>query len=578
MIHKKKTISGHYDTVFDLAHNNRCFIPANCVKERLGRNYYLVMMGSEVPFDLPEMRFTNDMWKEYKRLVSAYWQDRSMAQKEEYEKLQRELRRLRQYRPYWLLSHGGLLGMTIGLLFLPLMIANDIAQTREFNQAIAAWETFKCDQFLRDLEFSAQKSALREALHNYDLQTGADMLRIMDSTVKDMAYLAGDLVNASDKLAFNSLEIPRFASIEGIYDKLYDPAFQSFQEKQRPSRRYNGSYLQFIRDQERKEINKKSQNKFTRSHKMKEAFEIVFSIGDKDTTGYDAAWVDAIKAESLLKDFCDHLLQQKNVCFVTTRELERPDWQPPFANGLLVINLCMHGDEATPGVHLTCVPYARNCKRGPAVQPSILRALTGMGYPSTWKEVLDENGNPIPKTDRDGNIIYNKDGSIRNKKEPDKQGIIDWIEDQKRWLHREMEERLGWEREYKGAHPRGNLSTYDYKVARAEECRQEIERQIDAMIVNFKQHIEDQIERLDETVDRAWQDKDEWNNIVRYLNTCSVEEYEALYKRARKHLDYLPENERHNLMMSLDNLIKNAQADTSSSAHSDETKAQDKER
>lgn len=550
-----KTISGHYGSVYDLDHNNRTFIPKNCVVERLHRNYYPVMTGCEVPFELPDMRFSDEMWDEYHRLVTAYWQDRGLAKTEEYEQLKRKLRELQQYRFYWCLDDCGVFGLTIGLLFLPLIIAKEITIARQYDEAIEVWEHFQQEQFARDMMFLAQKNSLRDTLRSYDMQSGTDTLCMMDSTVKDMARLAGDLVNASDKYVSLSVTKPRFATLEEIYDKLYDPAFQAFQAKQRPCRRYDGTYLEYIREQERKEIQKKAQNKNSRNRKMTEAFEIVFSIGDMDNTGYNAAWSDAMKSEELLKDFCDHLLQKKNICFVTTKELEEPGWQPPFNNGLLVLSLSMHGDESTPGVHLTCIPYSRNCKRGPAVQPSVSRAFAGMGYPSTWKEVLDKNGNSVPKKDRNGEIIHNKDGSVRYKKEPDGQGVLDWIEDQKGWIQNEMLKRYGWDREYKGSHPRGDLSIPDYKVARAEERRKEIERQIDTMMISFMQRTNEQIDRLNETVDYVWQDTHEWNSIIRYLKTCSEEEYEKLYKRARDFLDNLPQQEKLYAKKTLDEII-----------------------
>ena len=170
--------------------------------------------------------------------------------------------------------------------------------------------------------------------------------------------------------------------------------------------------------------------------------------------------------------------------------------------------------------------------------------------------MLDENGEPIPKKNRNGEIIHNKDGSIRYKKEPDGQGVLDWIENQKQWIQREMVRRYDWTREYKGAHPRGNLSIPDYKVARAEERRKEIERQIDTMMTGFTQHIDEQIERLDESVDQVWQDTHEWNNIIRYLKTCPDDEYEALYERARKHLDALPQQEKMHAKQALDEMIQ----------------------
>ena len=556
---KMKTISGHYGSVFHLGHNNRSFIPNNCVEDRLNRNYYPIMTGGAVLFALPDLRFDDEMWAEYHRLIEVYWKDRAKVKAQEYERLMRRLRELQQYRPYWCMDDAGVFGLAIGLIFLPFIIANEISYDRQRDEVIEAWEAFNNEQFVRDMMFMADKNSLRDALRNYDIQAGTNNLRLLDSTVKNMACLAGELVNASDRYILPSVTQPQFATLEEIYDKLYEPAFRDFQEKQRPCRRYEGTYLEYIREQARNEIQKKAQNKNSRNRKMTEAFEIVFSIGDMDNTGYDAAWNDAMMSEKLLKDFCDHLMQQKNMCFVTTKELERTDWQPPFNNGLLILNLAMHGDEATPGVHLTCIPYSRNCKRGPSIQPSISRAFTGMGYPSTWKDVLDKNGEPIPKIGRNGEIIHNKDGSIRYKKEPDGQGVLDWIEDQKRWIQIEMMRRYDWSREYKGAHPRGNLSTPDYKVARAEERRKEIEWQQEKVITNILEHVEEKIERLDEVVDKMWRSSDDWEKVLRYLNTCPDEEYDALVMKARQYLDKLPEYEREKANLALDEIIKKAE-------------------
>ena len=66
---KMKTISGHYGSVYNLDHNNRLFVPNNCVTERLNRNYYPVTSGGEVPFNLPNMRFEAEMWDEYESIT-----------------------------------------------------------------------------------------------------------------------------------------------------------------------------------------------------------------------------------------------------------------------------------------------------------------------------------------------------------------------------------------------------------------------------------------------------------------------------------------------------------------------------
>lgn len=117
-----------------------------------------------------------------------------------------------------------------------------------------------------------------------------------------------------------------------------------------------------------------------------------------------------------------------------------------------------------------------------------------MGYPSTWKDILDEHGDRVPKRDKLGNIIHNADGTVRYKQESDGQGIIDWIEDQKKWIQNEMEHRYGWQREYKGSHPRGNLLTPDYQVVRAKERQEEFERQMKSTFASFVFRVDTKLE------------------------------------------------------------------------------------
>ena len=181
-------------------------------------------------------------------------------------------------------------------------------------------------------------------------------------------------------------------TLEEIYGKLYEPSFRAFQDKQRPCRRYNGTYLQKIREECHEAAKMKQQTRNAKIRKTAEAIEIVFGIGDMDNTGYANAPTDAYQSELLLKDYCDHLMQSEHVCFVTTKDLETPNWQPPFKNGLIVLNLTVHCDEATQGIHLTCIPYSRGCKRGPEVQAALGRAMTGM------VGVMVGNGNTRART------------------------------------------------------------------------------------------------------------------------------------------------------------------------------------
>ena len=81
------------------------------------------------------------------------------------------------------------------------------------------------------------------------------------------------------------------------------------------------------------------------------------------------------------------------------------------------------------------------------------------------------------------------------------------------------------------------------------------------MMKGFVEHIDEQIDRLDESVDQVWQDTHEWNNIIRYLKTYSDDKYETLYKLAREPLDYLPE--KNHMLQSLGDIIPTAQAENS---------------
>ena len=424
---------------------------------------------------------------------------------------------------------------------LPLLIPCGIYLSHAQKQTVEEWKAWNHEQWLKDMTFRAAKLSIREALSQEDLASGSHYLQIMDKTVSDLGKLASE--KASQVQPMTSL---RFATLEEIYSKLYEPAFQTFQQRQRPCRRFNGTYLEQIRQGQQKHTTAKQQSKNAKSRVTAEALEIVFTIGDMDNTGYAQAHTDAKQAEALLGDFCDHLLAQPNLCCITTKELNDPNWQPPFRNGLIVLNLTVHADEATPGVHLTFIPYSRNRTRGPQVQVAMGRTLAGMGYPSTWTDVLDENGVPIPKKNKDGEVIRNQDGSVRYQQEPASQGILDWIEVQKQWLQKEMKQHYDWHREYKGSHPRGNLSTPDYKAARARERQKQYEQLLQASISQYQKTVEKLSIALDEKLDTFFQHATNQDMIAQYLQLCPDEEYEAVASHAAAYLDRLAviENDR----------------------------------
>lgn len=560
---KQKTISGHYDSVYSLDHNNRRFIPKNVDLSRIENNYNCIAAGEQAfpAGDYPVN--TAEMWRQYRWVCNTYWEQREVYKASGMDQTREglwELRRL--YYSMLQLPHDPL-AMLIKLLFLPVLIPCGIAVSALAKEAAKELENERFQQWARDQEFKLYRKEMRAALREYDVRQGTQMCQAIDELIASMPIFDIEGIPLepprSEEVFAKDYTQARFATIEEIYAKCFEPSFRRFQDKQRPCRRYEGTYLEQIREKQ----DRSGRSKGSRSEKSRavaEAIEIVYCIGDMDNTGYDHAPMDAKRSEILLKDFCDHLLQDPHVCYVTTRELDDLNWQPPFKHGLIVLNLIMHGDEATPGVHLTCIPYSCDCKRGPGVQASLGRAMTGMGYPSTWKDVLDQDGEPIPKKDRNGNVILNDDGTIRYQQEPDEQGIVDWIEGQKKWLAQEMQKRYGWEREYKGSHPRGNLSTPEYKVARALERLAEMEQAAQRKLQEYELCVQELTVTLERAVSVNWESMDEQDAILQYLNTCPDDQYEALLDTAMNFLKQLPAKEQAVAVQSLQALVDSAKA------------------
>lgn len=550
-----KTISGHYDSIYSVAHNNRVIVSKNVDVLRFGNNYYCVAAGQSVSSETLEPQFLCDFWREYRTLADYYWEDRAIARQAEYERYRKSMQRLHELSKAWCAMPNDPVLAWIWLLTLPLRMPCGIYLTYQQRQVQKEWEDFKTTIHISDLCYKAQRTSLRQALLDHDRKNGTLYLQSLDCTVREMSEYAYGFTEQREL----PNPVPRFATIEEIYDKVYEPAFRAFQEKQRPCRRYDGTCLEQIREKQVAAIKKKQSNKNSKRRTMCEALEIVFCIGDMDDTGYHKAPEDAVRAEALLRDFCDHLMMDSHLCAVTTRELEDPEWEPPFKNGLLVLNLTLHADEATPGVHFTCIPYASGITRGPEVQPAMGRALTGMGYPSTWQDELDDQGKPIPKRDKDGNVLHNKDGSIRYQQKPVRQGIVDWIEAQKVWIQQEMHRRYQWEREYKGSHPRGNLSIPDYQAARAAERIREAEKGFSAMIREYTQRVEDLTDQLGFHVDNSFTNTYEMDVIRRYLNICPEDEYQEILRNANDFLLSLPQKEETHVKLTLQEIIRLAE-------------------
>lgn len=538
-----KTISAHYDKDYNLDHNNRIFIPHNVDPNRIPWNYNCVIAGQPFPADSGISQCIDDIWRSYSVLTDLYWSDKSIYQMVQSEEYQEFLAKMRKYRQAQNVMASNPLATFLAMLICPLLIPCEIYLQYRNHQARTELTRLREEQWIRNLTYRASRVALRDALRNHDLEAGTAYLQTLDSVVTEMSKCANNYSRVKPQVDLTPEKAIRYATLEEIYDKLFEPSFREFQQKQRPCRRYEGTYLEQIRDQQAKQIKKKQQTKNAKSRATAEAIEIVIGIGAMENTGYEAAFHDAKKSEVLLKDYCDHLLAQPNICFVTTRELSDSNWQPPFRNGLIILNLTMHADEATPGIHLTCIPYSRNCKRGPSAQASLGRAMTGMGYPSTWRDVLDDKGERVPKRNKNGEIIYNKDGSIRYQQEPDQQGIIDWIEEQKIWIQSEMKKRYNWDREYKGSHSRGNLDTPDYKAAKAKERLEEYEQLTRDAVAVYEDRIYDLSMQLDRKVESQLKNASNQDIIDRYLTVCSDKEYDEIVEKATEHLDKLAARE-----------------------------------
>lgn len=553
---KLKTISGHYGSSYNLAHNNRIFIPANVDIERTPNNYNCVIAGQDAFLDPSIQTHISEFWRRYRELNDLYWKEMSAEKVLASKRYQAHLEYMRRFsRPLYPLPHN-LVEAFITLLFLPLLIPCELYLNHQHKKAKAEWEQFKDAQWVRNLTYNSARTSMRKALYAHDMKYASSALKIMDSVVSELSTAGPTLDIAS--IASKSIQPSRFATLEEIYSKLYEPAFREFQANQRPCRRYDGTYLEQIRENKVKSAKSSQQSKNAKLRRTSEAIEIVFCIGDMDNTGYEAAFEDAKKAEEILGDFCDHLMSLPNLCCVTTKELNDPKWKPPFRNGLIVLNLNVHADEATPGVHLTCIPYSGDCNRGPRVQASLGKAMAGMGYPSTWKDVLDENGHRVPKVGKNGETIRNKDGSVRYQQEPDKQGIIDWIEDQKKWIQKEMKRRYDWDREYKGSHPRGNLSTPDYKVARAKERLEECQTRFNQTLYQYENRIYELSTQLDSQVVDQLDNSTNQEIIDKYLAVCSDEEYDRIVQMAANYLDQLARKEQDRARKELAQQIREA--------------------
>lgn len=266
--------------------------------------------------------------------------------------------------------------------------------------------------------------------------------------------------------------------MEQVYDKLFAKAYQEWRDKEIKKgrgKRFPETYYEKIKQDKQKHL----------------TYEIIWQIGDMRDTGFDYKKEDANRAQELLDDFAEYLLGLPEVCVVTQKELDDPDWKPPFDAGLIVHHMTYHGDENSPHIHMTYIPYTTHSKSGAPVQNVFSQMFEDIGYPTTMKQATTESGELVWQTDREGNRVPQMK---RNR-----YGGVDWVEAQKLVLQRMMMEQLGWDRLYKGSNPRGNLELSDYRRERAAEAAKDAELELEAVmgkVVSGKEELRAQAEQL----------------------------------------------------------------------------------
>lgn len=251
------------------------------------------------------------------------------------------------------------------------------------------------------------------------------------------------------------IESTKAVTIEQIYEKLFQPAYDEWLDKEHAKGRQKDAPEKYI-DKIRNSPKKKNQKR--------EQYEIIWQIGDMKNTGWNSDRDDFEKARQLLIDFAGYLQKLPEVTYVDENRLDDPDWKPPFNCGLIVTNLSLHGDENTPQIHMDFIPYAAGCKRGQKIQNAYAAAFEGMGYSVEQEQAKDDAGELLWKKDKDGEFVLDKNGEKVPVMRKVSFGSIDWIEKQKGWIQQRMMDLHSWEREYKGRNKFGDVTLSDYIV------------------------------------------------------------------------------------------------------------------
>lgn len=247
-------------------------------------------------------------------------------------------------------------------------------------------------------------------------------------------------------------------TLQQVYEKLFAKPYKEWRDreiKKGRGKRFPPTYYEKIEQDKQKHL----------------CYEIIWQIGDMRDTGFIYTPDDANRAQDLLDEFAKYLLELPEVCVVTQKELDDPNWKPPFEAGLIVHHMVYHGDENSPHIHMTYIPYTTNSSKGAPIQNAFAQTFKDLGFPTTMKQAVAETGDLIWQKDEDGNL--------KPQMKRDRYGGADWVETQKAVLQDMMLKEFGWERFYKGSNLRGNLTLSDYRREKAAEMAKEEERKLE---------------------------------------------------------------------------------------------------
>ena len=268
-------------------------------------------------------------------------------------------------------------------------------------------------------------------------------------------------------------------TLQQVYEKLFAKPYKEWRDreiKKGRGKRFPPTYYEKIEQDKQKHL----------------CYEIIWQIGDMRDTGFVYTPDDANRAQDLLDEFAKYLLELPEVCVVTQKELDDPSWKPPFDAGLIVHHMVYHGDENSPHIHMTYIPYTTNSSKGAPIQNAFAQTFKDLGYPTTMRQVVTETGDLVWQKDEDGNL--------KPQMKRDRYGGADWVETQKVILQDMMLKEFGWERFYKGSNPRGNLLLSDYRREKAAEMAKEEERKLEDIkdkVVTGQATIQAQAEQME---------------------------------------------------------------------------------